>query len=145
MKLSKALKQKKKLVSKVERAYSKFQEYNSHRTDETPPYDPKESYEEWMKLTDELVKLKSDTIQATAGIYPKIFRMSECKSIIQRLQCISTESGERRQRVTAIDQDPIIYKAFIGLVKKDDLIIELEEEIETLQSEIEVYNSTTQI
>lgn len=144
MYLSKALKTKKKLVSKVNRAFDRFKNYNSHEVETPPTYDPEESYKEWKKLSTELVSLKTKIIQATMPIYHKIFDIAEAKNQISLLNQIDVTSGLVKNMYRSEDEGTT-YKAYIDELGRDKEIERLEDYIETLQSEIEAFNSTTQI
>lgn len=142
MYLTKALKAKKKLISKVNREHEKLRKYNSTIEGSNITYDPEESYNNWIKYSKELVELKTKIIQATAGIYGKIFEMTECKSQIGCLNNLNITNGKV---VNLYDPGVIQHTAYIDELKRDELIVSLEDRIETLQSEIEAYNSTTKI
>lgn len=142
MNLTKALKRKKKLATQVSREFDKLRKYNSSIETSKVTYDPEESYKSWKKLSEELVELKTKIIQATAPIYGKIFQMNEYKSQISQLQNLTVTEGEVKRHY---DDTPITYKAFITELKRDEEIEELEDKIDVIQAEIEIFNSTTSI
>ena len=80
MKVKQALKYKKKLASKMNQEFGKVQMYNSVEEGSTRVYDVKESMENWLRMSEELVELKTKLHLANGPVYGKIFRMSELKS-----------------------------------------------------------------
>lgn len=144
MYLSKALKARKKAITKVARSFEKFEKHNSHKETLTPTYDPAVSHAEWKKATEELTILKTQIITATAPIYGKIFEMAEAKNQISQLRQIATFSGLKKDGYSN-DSTEIMYVAFMNEISKDLEIDRLEELIDTLQSEIEAFNSITHI
>jgi hypothetical protein len=144
MNLTKALKHKKKLVKQIDETFVRFQKYNSQPADNVGKgYDPAEAYTEWIDLTSELVELKTKIQNANAPIASKIFRLGEVKSLISRIRGIDTKAGVIRDRYRG--EELITYVAYMDLFTKDNLIKDWEQEIETLQEEIEAFNAITKI
>jgi hypothetical protein len=142
MNLTKALKHKKKLVKQADDMYVRFSKFNSNQKDSVG-YDPEQAYNEWVRLTNDLINLKTKIHIANAGIADKIFKLGELKSMATKLRGIDTKEGMHRDRYS--DSDAIEYVAYMNIFKKDEVIKELEEQIETLQEEIEAYNALTMI
>ena len=144
MNLTKALKHKKKLAKQADEFYVRFQKYNSHNTERTKDYDAEEMYNAWMSSIDKLVDLKARIQIVNGPIQYKIFRMAEIKGLISRLRNLETKEGTFTE---SSYQGPVVktYEAFLNTVKKDNLVSDLEEELETLQDEIEAFNAITKI
>ena len=142
MNLTKALKHKKKLVKQIDEMYIRFSKFNS-TVKGSIGYAPEVAYSEWIKLTNELIDLKTKIHIANAGIADKIFRLGELKNMASKLRGIDTKEGSHRDRYG--DGDAIEYIAYMSLFAKDTRVKELEEQIETLQEEIEAYNALTMI
>ena len=145
MNLTKALKHKKKLVKQADEMFIRFQRYNSQVKESVEKgYDPAVAYESWLKLTNELVDLKTKIHIANQPIADKIFRLGELKNLISRLRNVETKSGSFKEYRYS-DAEPIEYVAFLSLFEKDKQIQFWEAELETLQEQIEAYNAITKI
>ena len=142
MNLTKALKHKKKLIRLAEEQYLRFAKFNSTVVGTHSPYSAETAFNEWIRLTEELVELKTKIHLANGPIMHKIHRMSELKGMIHRFRNVDTKSGMQRDYY---DKDAVEYAAFIDVVKKDTQIHIWEGMIEELQEEIESYNATTKI
>ena len=144
MNLTKALKHKKKLIKLAEEQYVRFSKFNSNLVGTEAPYSAEAAFTEWLRLTDELVELKTKIHIANGPIMDKIHRMSELKSIIHRFKNVDTRSGTHREYYSDNGQVSE-YTAFFDIVKKDTQIHAWECMIEELQEEIESYNANTKI
>ena len=145
MNLTKALKHKKKLVKQADEAFTRFQRYNSQNKENVDKgYNPEEAYNDWRALTDQLVALKTKIHKANAPIAEKIFRLGELKNQVTRLRNIETKTGITREYRSA-DSIPVEYVAYMDLFTKDAQIASWEQEIETIQEEIEAFNAITKI
>lgn len=145
MNLTKALKQKKKLIKQVDNAFIKFQAFNSYEAGTLPAYNPQRSYDDWVILTDELIELKAKIQRANTPIIDKIFRLGELKNMVSRIRGIDTTIGTKRERYIGMNNESIQYVAFMSLTGRDRQIQAWEDEIEQLQEEIESFNATTKI
>jgi len=141
MNLTKALKHKKKLVKQADDMYIRFSKFNSTQKDSVG-YDPEHAYNEWVRLTNDLINLKTKIHIANAGIADKIFKLGELKSMATKLRVIDTKEGIVKDRYSDVT---IEYVAYMNLFDRDTRVKELEEQIETLQEEIEAYNALTMI
>ena len=144
MNLTKALKQKKKLVKQADEFYSRFANYNSSEIGTTSPYNPDEMLKRWLETTEELVNLKTKIHQANVPIAEKIFKLGEIKNIISRLRGVDTKEGKVRDRYSTNDT-AIEYTSCVNLISKDLQIKKYEETLERLQEEIEAFNAITKI
>ena len=146
MKVKQALKYKKKLASKMNQEFSKVQMYNSVEEGSTRVYDVKESMQNWLRMSEELVELKTKLHLANGPVYGKIFRMSELKSQLSNLKSLDCVEGKYSDRYSRMGGDaPIIKTAQIGILEKDQMILSIEEEIERIQEELDEHNATTSI
>ena len=146
MKVKQALKYKKKLASKMNQEFSKVQMYNSVEEGSTRVYDVKESMQNWLRMSEELVELKTKLHLANGLVYGKIFRMSELKSQLSNLKSLDCVEGKYSDRYSRMGgETPIIKTAQIGILEKDQMILSIEEEIERIQEELDEHNATTSI
>ena len=145
MNLTKALKHKKKLVKQADEMFMRFQRYNSQNKENVDKgYDPEAAYSKWIALTQELITLKTKIHNANAPIANKIFRLGELKNLVSRLRNVDTKVGLVRESRYS-DSEPVEYVAYMDLFTKDNRIVEWEQEIETIQEEIEAFNAITKI
>lgn len=145
MNLTKALKHKKKLVKQADEAFTRFQRYNSQNKENVGKgYDPEAAYNNWIRLTNELITLKTKIHNANAPIANRIFRLGELKNLVSRLRSIDTKKGLVREYRSA-DSIPVEYVAYMDLFNKDNQIFNWEQEIESIQEEIEAFNAITKI
>ena len=142
MNLTKALKQKKKLIKKANDYYSRFLASNSFEKDTTPAYNPEEMFNIWVATTNELVALKTKIQIANQPIAHKIFELGELKNLVASFKRIVTQKGAVRDRYNG---ESIEYVCYFDQVQKDEQITKWEEQIETLQEEIEAFNALTKI
>jgi len=142
MNLTKALKEKKKLIKKADEAYKRFSEFNSIETESTPAYNAETAFGEWVTLTNQLVELKTKIQKANNGIMDKIFRLGELKNMVHRLRSVDVTEGKIRARYVDTTTE---RTAWMTLLSRDNQIQDWENQIETLQEEIESYNALTKI
>jgi len=142
MNITKALKQKNKLVSKTNEYISHVSAYNSIQEGTTRPYDAREALEKAMTSVDELVALKTAIHKANSKVYDKIFKLAELKSLVSKLKSLDCKEGmQQSYRMDA----PVKYTTQISIVEKDQWIEKLESQIEMLQEELESHNAKTKI
>ena len=145
MNLTKALKHKKKLVKQADEAFMRFQRYNSQNKENVDKgYDPQVAYNNWISLTEELITLKTKIHNANALIVSKIFRLGELKNLVSRLRNVDTKVGLVKESRYS-ESEPVEYVACMDLFSKDKQIAAWEQEIETIQEEIEAFNALTKI
>jgi len=142
MNITKALKQKNKLVSKTNEHIAHVSAYNSIQEGTTRPYDAREALEKAIASVDELVALKTAIHKANVKVYDKIFRLAELKSLVSKLKGLDCKEGMHQSyRMDA----PVKYTSQISIVEKDQLVEKLESQIEMLQEELEAHNAKTKI
>ena len=142
MNLTKALKEKKKLIKKADEAYKRFSEFNSIEAGSTPTYNAETAFEEWITLTNQLIELKAKIQKANSEVIDKIFRLGELKNMVSRLRAVNVAEGKIRERYVDVTTE---RTAWMTLLSRDNQIQDWENQIETLQEEIESYNVLTKI
>lgn len=142
MTIKQALKYKNKLVKKIGEAFKKVYTYNTVLSGQTRPYDVVDSMNEYFKLSQELVELKTKIHKANQPVYDKIFLLSELKSQATKLDVLDCSEGEVSDRYHDKTQ---VKTSVISIVERDKIIANLEEQIESIQEELDIHNSTTQI
>ena len=144
MNIKQALKEKNKLAKKVTDLMDRTNRNNSMDEGAVRSYDPKESLEQALQMVDDLVNLKTKMHMANAEVYDKIFRMSEYKSLVKYLKTLNCSQGtivtSRYGDSTARQMTTVITE-----VERDALVEKYETLIDTLQTELDMHNATTQI
>ena len=143
MKVKQALKQKKKLATKMNQEFVRVNMYNSVEEGATRVYDVKASMQNWLKMIDELVELKTKIHLANVPVYGKIFRMSELKSQLSNLKQLDCVDGKHFDRYGR--GEAVVKTAEISVLERDQMVLKIEEEIERLQEELDEHNATTSI
>lgn len=146
MTIKQALKYKNKLVKRINEAFQKVYTYNTVEEGQTRPYDVKESLNEYLSLTNELIDLKSAIHTANLPVYHKIFQLSELKSQVSKINLLSCEEGKISDRYSRMTEGaPLIKTSTINIVERDRMVKDLEAQIEQIQEELDVHNATTNI
>ncbi|MES2517891.1 MAG: hypothetical protein V4585_07270 [Bacteroidota bacterium] len=143
MKITKALKQKNKIVAELKMLRERIEEYNSVFTGNPRPYDVAETQEQLMAKVQELVSLKTRLAQANTVIYSKIFELSELKGLAQFYKHLDIKDGLSKDH--SYDEMLQGYESVLKVKQRDDLVIELETRIEALQDELDEFNILTEI
>jgi hypothetical protein len=146
MKLHKALKDKKKLVGEISRLKSRIGSKNCYSEGTVDPekFDVKILYEELLRKTDELVKLKLVINDCNRAIQEKIYCLSEYKGLISWWSEVCTLEGEH---LTGSYGDKILrkYRSQIDEVSKEKIIHDLQEKVDLIQEELDTFNYTTDL
>ena len=142
MNISQALKQKSRIIRDIQKESNRLYKWNTYTVGSTVPYEAKQTYQNWLTLKEELIQLKSKIHRANEGIQEMIFRLSERKDTIDSLKILNCIEGEK---VTENYSNITIEVSSISLLERDKIIKDLENEIDEIQNEIELYNHKTQI
>jgi hypothetical protein len=144
MNIKQALKLKNKLIKSIADNTKLLQQYNTVEVGNPRPYSPTILLGSITKTTTELVELKSKLHRANAPMFENIFEMSELKSTIkaiQKLDCTEGKSNRDRYRM----ESELVLTSEISLVDRNEFIKKLEDRIEQIQDEMDVFNSNTEI
>ena len=146
MKIKKALKEKNKLVASINQHIANLSAYNSVEEGSEVPYSALESLASARSSIDALVDLKTAIHKANSSVYSKIFKLAELKSLAAHLKRIDCTSGKvATNPYMRGDQAPVIKTAALTVVKRDELVKEIEAEIESIQEELDAHNATKNI
>lgn len=143
MTIKQALKEKNRLIKAIDDEFKKIQAYNSIDESNTRPYSTQTSLENILVLEDALIDIKTKIHRANTGIYDKIFRLSELKSLAKKLNQIDCSEGKVVDRYSR--SEAVIKTAEITVIDRDTRVKMIEEEIELLQEELDTHNATTSI
>lgn len=143
MTIKQALKEKNRLIKALDDEFKKVYAYNSIDEGNVRPYSTVDSLSNIMTLEEGLIDLKTQIHRANIGVYNKIFRLSELKSLAKKLNQIDCSEGKVSDRYGR--QEPSIKTAEISVVERDVRVKMIEEEIESLQEELDTHNATKTI
>ena len=143
MTIKQALKEKNRLIKAIEDEFKKVYAYNSIDEGNVRPYSTVDALSNIMTLEEGLIDLKTQIHRANIGVYDKIFRLSELKSLAKKLNQIDCSEGKVSDRYSRTE--PSIKTAELSIVERDVRVKSIEEEIERLQEELDTHNATTSI
>jgi hypothetical protein len=141
MNIKQALKLKNKLKGKIRVTMSRLRRYNLYAENLERPYDARVLLKELEDLTKELIDLKSRIAEANRPIQKQIYRLSELKGMCSELSALSCEkhySYESRET-------PVLKVPVIELQEKDQMVLALELEIESIQDQLDHFNHVTTV
>jgi len=144
MNIKQALKLKNKLIKSIGDKTKLLQEYNTVEVGNSRPYSPVLLMGNITKSIYELIELKSKIHRANAPMFEKIFEMSELKSNIKALQKLDCTEGKSNRDRYRMDSE-LTLTSEVSLVERNEIIKGMEDRIEELQDEMDVFNSNTEI
>ena len=144
MTIKQALKQKNKLIKQIGENTKLMQEYNSIEVGNERPYSSIILLAQITEGTKELANLKTKIHIANTPVLEDIFLMSELKSIAQSLKKMDCTEGKSNRDRYRMESELVLTSEF-SLVVRNNMIKNLEERIEHLQDEMDVFNSNTEI
>lgn len=145
MKLYKALKLKKKMAGEIAKLKQQISSKNSYNVGSlnAEKYNIKELETQLTDEIDDLINLKCEINRVNAPIQNLIYRLAELKGLVVLWESVSVIEGE---------QEPIFgrevkieYKVQIDERERDQIVKALQERIDNIQEEIDIYNHTTEI
>jgi len=148
VKLARALKEKNRLVGEVNRLKKLFERENSRSEDTKSTIDRQKVWDDLDAATDKLIKTKGAIYYANSGIYEKIIRMGELKSLAQWIGMVP--NSEDSQQVPMRGENGIVYKevkktAFLNQERADNKVVETKNAIAALQDDIDEWNATVTV
>ena len=145
MTVKQALKLKNKLVKEITEELQKAQSYNSVEVGSNRPYSSSESLANVSTLTNQLIELKTKIHQANSPVYDKIFRLSELKSLVSKIKVLNCTEGTSNDYYSRRSENPPVMTSEISIVERDGMVKIMEDEIESIQDELDTHNALTQI
>jgi len=145
MTVKQALKEKNKLTKQINGLVTRIQRFNSIEEGAVRTYDPREDMDALTKSVSDLVELKTRIHKANAGVYDKIFRLSEYKGLIKYLRAIDCSEGKVSESRRFTESGSVVKTTVFDQVEMDNLILYYESEIERIQEELDTHNSTYHI
>lgn len=145
MTISKALKEKNRLLKKIQTDTQNMLSNNSHIVGTKVNYDSKVLLNSIIKDTAELVSLKTKIHRASDPVRDVIFNLSETKLLLSRLQGLNTQSGLVVSTGYSSGKVEVEYETTISFEDKASLIKDLELYIEENQDQLDIFNAKTEI
>lgn len=142
MNISKALKQKSRLVKEINQKWDIVNKQNSIISGNKRNFDISKLLEEINGLTEELVQLKTNIHLSNAPIYDKIFKMSELKNYLKSIKSLDIKEGVVESRY---GQTTNSYEVQITDLQKSEIIEKISKQIDDLQDELDYFNAVTDI
>ena len=142
MKVYKALKVKKNLISAISQLTDLIQSNNSIQAENEFEFDINELLEKRREKVAELINLKKQLSITAQPIQEKIFELSELKQELQMLKGISTEQGVTSHRYSDVMITKKVQITKVELVKMIDSLVA---KIDNIQSEIDEFNYSTEL
>lgn len=142
MNIKQALKLKNKLVANIKECNSIIQSQNSLEKGNPRRYSINAKIDEVQKYITDLVELKRQIHQANAPMFEKIFLMAELKGLVKELKKMPVDEGKQMSGYRALAEDKEVE---VNIAERDAIVKGLEQTIETLQDELDVFNATTEI
>ncbi len=146
MTLFQALKTKNRLAGELVKLNEVLERENSRRNDNPSNVDCNMVWGQIIEKSDKLGQIKAAIAKANINIYDKIERMAELKSRISFINDLGKREGPEIVLVGR-DNEKLEYSwnSFINQERADDLIHSLQEQINTLQDEVDLFNAKTEI
>ena len=144
--LARALKEKKRIIARINEIVEWMRTENVHFKDEIPNLDLREKYEELREYKRQLIELKEKIAKANAqsGIALEVYNMEELKAELAVWNRMNTDVTPDRERDYETKEVIIREKvAFYSFLEVEDKKRELRELIEATQDRIDDLNATT--
>ena len=140
IKISNALKRKKKLAAEIADLGNKIQQKNSYDSinDVSANYNTNDMMTKYLSKKGELVVLKTAINTANIAIQETIYNLSEAKATLSFLKRIPTTEGVQNGYGEART-----YVSQITEIAKDNMINDTVDLADRLQEEIDTFNYTT--
>ena len=144
--LARALKEKKRIITRINEIVEWMKTENVHFKDEIPDVDLREKYEKLREYKRQLIELKEKIAKANAqsGIALEVYNMEELKAELAVWNRMNTNVTPDRERDYETKEVIIREKvAFYSFLEVEDKKRELRELIEATQDRIDDLNATT--
>ena len=144
MKLSRALKEKKRLAADIAHLKQQINSKNSYVEGSNTPrkFNTHELYANLQSKVQELVNLKIVINEANREIQSSIYLLSEYKAMIDFLRSLPVDEGPIESYRT---ENIVIYQTQFDELDKEEMIKEFQDKADRLQDQIDTYNYTTEV
>jgi hypothetical protein len=144
MKLSKALKEKKRLAAEIAHLKNLINSKNSYLEGSNVPekFDVKELYGKLQGKIQDLVNLKIVINEANRDIQPMIYLLGEYKAMISFLSILNVQEGVVP---ASYNRGENTFEVQFDELKREEMLKEYQDKADALQDEIDTYNYTTDV
>ena len=146
MNISKALKEKNRLIGQLNKIKEVLARENSRRDDSVSKIDRSQLSLEFKATQTKLVELKTAINKASVPIFASIIAMAELKSTIEFYKTLPTREGKEIQILGRQGETKeYTWNSYINQQTVDEMIKESELTINKLQDIIDDFNASTQV
>lgn len=142
MKVYQALKEKNKIVGKINELTALLQSKNSNLSTNPSKFDLDQILDELQTQKNELVSLKTRIYKTNFAIQHKIFKIAELKTEIKFWSSLPTREGVEYNQYS---KESYNYTAHFNEVYVRSKKEELQKEVQKIQEELDYFNHTTDL
>jgi len=142
MTIKKALKLKNRLLREMNSEFIKATRNNNFFETKKPPYNAAEALANFIRISDELIDLKTRIHTANMPVFGKIFRLSELKNRVKNLKMLDFDTNHFYDKNL---ESYIFEQSTISVEERDRLVSDLENEIDSIQDELDHHNFITNL
>ena len=136
MTIKQAIKHRKKLETQLEKELGRVFQHNTTEFGEVKKYSTKECLENYIRVSQELVQLKTAIHKAITPMIETKFRLATLKKLLYTIESLGCVSGEWTDEKT---KERITYTSEITKQEKLMMIEKYDEEIAVLETELETF------
>lgn len=142
MTIAQALKEKNKRLNQINKLWDRLSTNNSIPEGNEREFNPEELLKQLNNETHAFIELKTKIHLACEPVREKIFRLSELKNFVKRMRRVDTNQG---LVVNRYENSSIRYTAALTSAAIDAHIEKIENELESIQEELDQFNHTTHL
>lgn len=142
MTLAAALRYKKRIAEKINKAGNDARENNCIVKDGEREYDTRKSLERRAAWVRHMIDLKLAVEQATLPIKRSVLEVAELKSLITVYAGLNTQHGLVR---SPYEEHSVTYEAQVRKGERDKTVTALQSQIDDLQTKIDAFNNATSV
>ena len=140
--IAKAMKIKNRIAKRVSDLREIIRKENCKRSDQTKAFDLQAIYDELIKETANLCKIKSLISQHSVGVCDKLVELSESKGELAWLRTLSATN--KTEKIAYGDTvETYTWDSFLDVSEISKLINSVQDQCNLLQDEIDEYNAMT--
>lgn len=142
MTIAQALKEKNKRLNQINKLWDRLSTNNSIPEGNEREFNPEALLKQLNDETNSFIELKTKIHLACEPVREKIFRLSELKNFVKRLRRVDTNQG---LVVNRYENSSVRYTAALTSAAVDAHIENIENELESIQEELDQFNHTTRL
>ena len=142
MTIAQALKEKNKRLNQINKLWDRLSTNNSIPEGNEREFNPEALLKQLNDETNSFIELKTKIHLACEPVREKMFRLSELKNFVKRLRRVDTNQG---LVVNRYENSSVRYTAALTSAAVDAHIENIENELESIQEELDQFNHTTRL